>query len=130
MKKGLRLIKELGLLIIKHIVYPSFRVGRVNLRDPVPYIKVINVKHCRQLVLTSKLNKQTAMNKLFTGKIQYEIDPMWASEISIEPRDSNSVRIRPSRDYLVSSRTLKKNVDYEIINQSEKPNTKTIIRIS
>ena len=70
------------------------------------------------------------MNKLFTGKIQYEIDPMWTSEISIEPRDSNSVRIRPSKDYLVSSRTLKKNVDYEIINQSTKPNTKTIIRIS
>lgn len=120
----------LWLLIIKHIVYPSFRVGRVNLRDPLPYMKVINVKHCRQLVLTSKPNKQTAMNKLFTGKIQYEIDPMWTSEISIEPRDSNSVRIRPSKDYLVSSRTLKKNVDYEIINQSTKPNTKTIIRIS
>lgn len=116
------------LLIIKHIVFPSFRVGKIMLSDPEPYMSQKKLRGCRRLVLTNKKPDQGLLSRLFTGEIRYDVNPLWTSDIIIEPRDKNSVRVRPSKEYLTDSRTMKVHNDYTIQNMTT--GTKTKVRIS
>lgn len=116
------------LFVLKRIFFPVFRVGRVVLTDPVPYNSMKQLKRYRKLVLTNKPQKQSAINKLFTGKIQYELNQIWSSDVMIEPRDKNSVRLRCPREYMADARVLKLHHDYTIQNMTT--GTKTRIKIS
>jgi hypothetical protein len=86
------------------------------------------LKRYRKLVLTNKPQKQSAINKLFTGKIQYELNQIWSSDVMIEPRDRNSVRLRCPKEYMADARVLKLHQDYTIQNMTT--GTKTRIKIS
>ena len=116
------------LFVLKRIFFPVFRVGRVVLTDPAPYNSMKHLRRFRKLVLTNKPQKQSAINKLFTGKIQYELYQIWTSDVVIEPRDRNSVRLRCPREYMADARVLKLHQEYTIQNMTT--GTKTIIKIS
>lgn len=116
------------LLILKRIVFPTFRVGKISLNDPVPYMSQKKLRGARRLVLSNKVTKQSWINKVFTGEIRCEVNPIWTSEIIIEPRDRNSVRVRTSKEYLTDSRTMKVHNEYTIQNMTT--GTKTKVRIS
>lgn len=116
------------LFVMKVIFFPTFRVGQVYLYDPVPYNSLKRVSGYRKMVLTNKMAKQSLFDKVFAGKILYEVNDLWISEVIIEPRDRSSVRIRCSKDFMSDANTLKKNHEYTIQNMTS--GTKTIIKIS
>ena len=116
------------LLALKHIIFPTFRVGKITLTDPVPYMCQKKLRGCRQLILTNKKPKQSGFNKFFTGEIRHDVNPMWTSDIVIEPRDRNSVRVRASKEYLTDARTMKVHNEYTIQNMTT--GTKTKVKIS
>lgn len=116
------------LFVLKRIFFPVFRVGRIVLTDPVPYNSMKHLRRYRKLVLTNKPQKQSAINKLFTGKIQYELNQIWTSDVVLEPRDRNSVRLRCPREYMADARVLKLHQEYMIQNMTT--GTKTKIKIS
>ena len=116
------------LFIMKAIFFPTFKVGKIHLTDPAPYNSLKRMRGYRKMILSNKVTKQSFLNKWFTGKILYEINDLWTSEIVIEPRDRNSVRLRCPREYMADSRVLQKNRDCTIQNMNT--NTKTIINIS
>lgn len=115
------------LLILKRIVFPVFRVGKVLLTDPVPYNSLKRVKGYRKMVLTNKAVKQGFLDKLFAGKIQYEVNQIWTSDVVIEPKDKKSVRLRCPKEYLADARVLTTNQMYTIHNMTT--GTKTTIKI-
>lgn len=116
------------LLILKPIFFPTFRVGKIILSDPVPYMCQKRLRGSRKLILTKNTPSQSNINKLFTGKIIYDVNPMWTTDIVIEPRDRSSVRVRTSKEYMTDARTMKVHNEYTIQNMTT--GTKTKVKIS
>ena len=130
MLTGILLIAALlvWIIVLKPIVYPTFRVGKILLSDPVPYNSLKRLRTYRKLILTNKPQKQNAFNKFFTGKILFEVNQLWTSDVVVEPKDKTSVRLRCPKDFMADARVLKKNQEYTIQNMTS--GTKTKIRIS
>lgn len=115
--------------ILKPIFYPTFRVTRLLLKDPEPYLSQLKLKGYRKCILCDKAQKQSWWDRKLKGKIRYEINPLWSAPVVIEPRDRSSVRVRPDKHtYTTDARIMKTNVDYIIVNETIK--TKTTIKIS
>lgn len=115
------------LLVLKAIFFPKFRVGSLQLLDSVPYNSLKRLRKYRLLILTNKPQKQGFFSKAFTGKILYEVNSLWTSNVNIEPKDKNSVRLRCPKDFMADARVLKKNEQYTIQNMTT--GTKTTIKI-
>ena len=116
------------LFVLKPIFFPTFRVGKILLSDPVPYNSLLRIRNYRKLILTSKPQKQKTLNKFFTGKILYEVNEIWTSDVVVEPKDKVSVRLRYPKDFMADAHVLKKNQEYALKNMTT--GNKTIIRIS
>ncbi|MBR6879401.1 MAG: hypothetical protein IKM95_08530 [Bacteroidales bacterium] len=115
------------LLVLKRLLFPTFRVGRIQLTDPVPYNCLKYLRRYRKLILTNQYQKQGFFNKLFTGKILYEMNQLWTSDVTVEPRDSNHVRIRWPKEYMADAHVLQKHQEYTIQNMTTGTKTKIII---
>lgn len=118
----------LWLLLMKNILFPTFRVGKIQLSDPAPYNTLKRMRGYRRMILTNKTHKQGFFDKCFVGKILYEVNDLWTSDVVIEPKDSNSVRLQCPKDFMADARVLKKNREYTIQNMTT--STKTKIKIS
>ena len=116
------------LFVMKAIFFPTFRVGKIQLSDPVPYNTLKRMRGYRKMILTNKQPKQGFFDRVFAGKILYEVNDLWTSEVVIEPKDRNSVRLRCPKDFMADARVLKKNQEYTIQNMTT--STKTKIKIS
>ena len=119
----------LWFIMLKHMFFPTFRVTRLQLAGPEPYLSQLKIKGYRQCILTATPQKQNWFDKVFRGEIKYEVNALWTAPVVFEPRDKTSVRIRPDKHtYTADTRFLKTNVDYVIVNETTK--TKTMMRIS
>lgn len=119
----------LWFVMLKHMFFPTFRVTRLQLTGPEPYLSQLKIKGYRQCILSASPQKQNWLNKLFAGEIKYEVNPLWTAPVVFEPRDKKSIRVRPHKQtYTTDSRFLKTNVDYVIVNETTK--TKTKMKIS
>lgn len=116
------------LLILKPIFFPTFRVGKIILSDPVPYMSQKRLRGSRKLILTKNKSLQSGFSRFFTGRILYDVNPIWTSDIVIEPRDKNSVRVRVSKEYMADARTMKVHNEYTIQNMTN--GSKTKVKIS
>ena len=117
------------MFFMKPVTYPSFRAGMITLQDPEPYSAVISTKGTRMIVLTSDKNKkQSMLNRLFTGKIKYNVNPIWTSDVVFIPRDRKSIKIRPGKDFMTDSRIMQKHEEYMLENTVT--GAKTKIKIS
>ncbi len=116
------------LLVLKVIFFPTFRIGKVQFSDPIPYNSLKRVRGYRKMILTNKAPKQGFFDKVFAGKILYEVNELWTNPVVIEPKDKNSVRLRCPKDFMADARVLKKNQEYSIQNMTTSKKTK--IRIS
>lgn len=117
------------LVILKHIFFPTFRVNRLQLTGPEPYFSQLKIKGYRKCVLHANPKKQNWLNKIFLGKIKYEVNPIWTAPIEFDPRDKKSIRIRPDKHaYAADTRIVKANEDCTLVHNAT--NAKTIIKIS
>lgn len=116
------------LFVLKLIFFPTFKVGKIILSDPVPYMSQKRLRGTRKLILTKNKSSQSGINRFLTGKIIYDVNPMWTSDIVIEPRDRNSVRVRASKEYMTNAHTMKVHNEYTIQNMTT--GTKTKVKIS
>jgi hypothetical protein len=120
----------LWFLLLKHMIFPTFRVMYLQLVGPEPYLRKLKIKNCRKCVLAGTPEKQNWFNKVFAGEIKYEVNPLWTAPVVFEPRDKKTIHVRVDKDTysMDGSRFLKTNVDCIINNNTTK--TKTTIRIS
>lgn len=119
----------LWFVVFKHIFFPVFRVTRLQLTGPEPYLSQLRIKGCRKCILSADPKKQSLLNKVFAGEIKYVVNPLWSAPVELEPRDRKSVRIRPDKNtYSTDANLLKTNEDHVIVNETTK--AKTTIRIS
>ncbi len=118
------------LLILRPMVFPTFKVNRLELIGPDDYLNnIANLKRYRKVVLTSKAKKQSLMNRLFTGEIKYSINSLWTADVEFEPKDKRSIRIRPNRKtYCTDARIMKRDEEYTLENTTTQ--AKTQMKIS
>lgn len=118
----------LWFMMLKKMIFPTFRVTRLQLVGPEPYCSQLKIKGYRKCILSASPKKQNWLNRVFTGAIKYETNPIWSAPIELKPRDKKSVRIYPDKTtYMVDARTIKTNIDYLIVNEQTKAKTKMTI---
>ena len=117
-------------LLLKHMFFPTFRVTRLQLTGPEPYLSQLKIKNYRMCVLIGTPQKQNWFDKVFSGRIKYEINSLWTAPIVFEPRDKKSIRVRVDKNSYSTDagRFMKTNIDYVIFNETTK--AKTTMRIS
>lgn len=101
-------------VFLRNIFYRKMGKGKIVINEP--YLKNIKIAGKRELVFSTKANKQKYLSKLFTGGILYETNPIWDKEIIFRPKNKRSVSIRLGLDYTITPYTnvLVKGKSYEI----------------
>lgn len=99
-------------IIVSRMMHARVGVSRIIVTGE--YLKQINVRGYRKVVLTSTRKKQGFMNKLFTGTILYEVHPSWKEDVVFVPRNRKSVRMLGNKTYMCSSMYLMRNQTYTL----------------
>lgn len=73
----------LWFLMLKLVIYPTFRVGRYQVSSP--YFSQKSIKGARMVVFTNSAKRQGSLSRLFTGRIVYECNDFWTSEWRMTP---------------------------------------------
>lgn len=122
----------LGLLFLwfalfRWMVYDYIKVG--SMRVVEPYYSSRRIKGARQVILTNRRTKQGRLNKLFTGKIIYEINPVWTNPVVLEPTSKGEVKMKRSDKYTIDpfDFKLKKQEEYTLTNEDTKERIKLTI---
>lgn len=101
-------------LIMKPILYPTFKLGNIQFTNGT-YFSTKRIYGARKLVVTKSSKKQSAINKLLTGKIVYERNELWPDEWEIYPKGKGG-RLNTNRKYTITPFTtsLNKQMEYEL----------------
>lgn len=84
-------------LILKHIFFPTFKVGSVMITDP--YYGTIRIKGKRKLIFANKRQEQSALNRLFTGEVLCNVNPCWSQPLVLEPA-KKKIRAQRNKTYV------------------------------
>lgn len=115
------------LIILKPILFPTFKINSFSVI--YPYNSTRRLRRGRKLICTGKHLKQSAINRWFTGKIIYEINPFWTTDWVILPKDKMSIKPQGVRDYAYEPYTgvLRRGEEYKVINQSTNEKLEVLI---
>ncbi|EJF08504.1 hypothetical protein [Pontibacter sp. BAB1700] len=83
----------LRLTILKKKIYPVF-TGTVRYFESPTQSRSINFNGNRQVVLTNRIPKQGAFDKLWRGKILYINDPLFSEPIELTPKKKGAIKYR------------------------------------
>jgi hypothetical protein len=116
----------LWFIILKNIFYPTFKIGNIQILGDT-YFSNKRINKARMLVATSSNKKQSALNRIFTGRIVYERNAMWNDEWELYPKGKNA-RIAVKGKYMLMpmATTLNKHIEY----QMEHLDTKNKVKIT
>lgn len=105
----------LWFFVVRIIVYPHIKLGRIIITEP--YYKSKRIQNARKVVFTNKPMKQGVLNRIFTGQIVYENNEVWTDPIEFEPCKKALKPVTKSK-YLITPFTtrMEKNTEYEIQN--------------
>ena len=113
-------------IIFSRLLTPTVKVSRIAITGA--YHKQLTVRGYSMVVLTSKRTKQGFLNKLYKGRILYEVNSTWHSDVTISPRNNKSVTMRyDANSYSCDSRALEKGRTYTLNDLKER--TKIEIRV-
>lgn len=80
-------------LFIRNHMFQKFKKGKIQILSP--YFGGVDIgKNTRLVIFTSQPQKQSSLNKLFTGKIQYEVNSIYENEIILRPGRGNKIKIK------------------------------------
>ncbi len=88
---------------LRPMFYPKFNSGFVVVSQiGGDYMTTIQLKGIRKIIFTSERGRQSALNALFTGRIRYEVNPLWTEAWSLSPGRNKSIRINTRSKYYVN----------------------------
>lgn len=110
----LLMILIVWLFVIKPILYPTFKIGNIQIISG-SYFSTKRINKARKLVVTSSHNKQSPLNEFFTGKIVYERNEIWIDEWELLPKGKGA-RLVGNRKYTVNpfAVSLEKRNEYQL----------------
>lgn len=75
-------------IILCRMMTQKIQVSSITLVGESDYYKRLTIKGYQKVVLTSKRKKQGFFNKLYKGAILYEVNEIWTSDVTFEPRNT------------------------------------------
>lgn len=117
----------LWFLLIRWMAYDYIKIGSMRITEP--YYSQRKIKGARQVVFTNKPTKQGWLNRLFTGRIIYEINPVWTSPVVFEASSKGEVKMKSNNKYSIDpfDFKLRKQEEYTLINEDTKDKIKMTI---
>lgn len=102
------------LFVLKPMMYPTFKVGNIQIISG-SYYSTKRINKARKLVVTSSPKRQSSVNKFFTGKIIYERNEMWKDEWELHPKGKGA-RLVGNRKYTINpfAVSLEKHNEYQL----------------
>lgn len=92
-------------LILRNFVFPKFKSGKLQVLSP--YFGGVRLsKNTRMVVFTNKAEKQSILNIIFSGKIQYEVNPIYDSPWILRPGRGNKIRTKLPAGLFITPPTL------------------------
>lgn len=73
------------LIVLKRILFPKIKVGRIEFTGPDTYYVSKRLKDARKVVFTSKKQSQNIISRIFTGEIRFVRAEHFEPEIIVEP---------------------------------------------
>ena len=86
----------LWFLILKHILYPTFRTNSIMISNP--YFSNIRLKGARKIIFSNKRIEQSALSKIFTGTVLCNVNACWTQPLIMEPA-KKKIRVQRNRTY-------------------------------
>lgn len=100
--------------ILKPFMYPRIRLSRMELSSKKGYYVNKKINGTRRVVVSNKRNKQSFLNKLFTGEILYIVNEIWTSPWELSPKGRSKVaKINLHGKYMITP------VTSELVNYGE-----------
>lgn len=101
-------------LIMKPILYPTFKIGNIQLTNGT-YFSTKRIYKARKLVVTNTSKRQSSINRLLTGKVVYERNEFWPDEWELYPKGKCG-RLVTNCKYTITPFTtsLSKQMEYEL----------------
>lgn len=105
----------LWFLILKPMLYPTISVGSIMISDP--YFSNVRVKGARRVIFANKMQRQSALNRLFTGKVICNVNPCWTKPLVMEP-SKKRIRVQRNSAYVFDpfGAILSPRTDYVVLN--------------
>lgn len=105
----------LWFVLLKRWCYPTFPIRHIQISEP--YYKIVRLKGARGAVFGSKPVRQSALNRLFTGRIVSEVHPAWVDPVVLTPvRAKKGARAKTGGKYTIApyAMVLQKMHDYTV----------------
>ena len=100
--------------LIKPIMYPRIRLSRLELSSKKGYYVNKRINGARKVVVSNSRNKQSFLNKLFTGEILYIVNEIWTSPWDLYPKGRKRVvKINLHGKYMITP------ITSELVNYGE-----------
>ena len=100
--------------IFKSMMYPKIRLSRLELSSKSGYYVNKKINGARSVIVTNTRKEQNLLNKLFTGRILYIVNEIWASPWELSPKGRRKVaKINLHGKYMITP------VTSELVNYSE-----------
>lgn len=112
---------------LRLLLISRFKVGSLMVMDP--YYSNLRINGVRKLVFTSKQKSDSLIKRIFLGKTIYSINPVWTTDLTMEPGMKKSVRmLSTGGKYTVDPyASLLKQGEYTIINNTTNDKVKIMI---
>lgn len=105
--------------VLRRQIYPTIKVGKLTFTGPDSYFKQKSIKGARKVVLTTRATKQSALSKLFTGKVIYEQASHFTPELVIVPASRKRIRFDHPKGWIVfPSATLNRHSEASVRNEA------------
>lgn len=75
----------LWFIILKHIFFPTIKMGKITITGPCSYYSSKKIKGARKVILTPKRKSQNILSRIFTGEIKFIKADHLTPELSIVP---------------------------------------------
>ena len=93
----------LWFIVLKRIRYPRIRISRIELSSKKGYYDNKKINGCRKVVISNKREKQSLINKIFTGFIIYIVNDIWTDTWELTPKgNKKSVRVNLHGKYMIT----------------------------
>ena len=116
------------IIFLKPLFYESFKVKSMIITTN--RFKSTSIKGCKQVICTNKKQRQSFVNKIFTGKVVYVQDDFFTTDILITPRDKKTVRVKIPIGFETTSTIVSIGETMTIQNTTLTPRTTATIQIN
>lgn len=129
---GILLVALLALwfFVLKTMLYPTISIKNIQLKnDKDDFSRNIKARGNYKVILTSNTKaKQGFFERCFVGKIKYDIDERWTSDIVFERRNKKSLRVKTGDDFEIDSNYLELGNEYTL--EHDKTRSKITVTIN